>query len=112
MLAGSKIDWDRLNLLTITTTEHVNKSSDCKVTKYITYCSNTYNKMFIPACGSAAAAIVMCAEGFWPVLSLLQVVSEIQISFIQAHWHEVRIIVSKNLTNLTGISKLISIIFY
>lgn len=71
--------------------------------------------MFIPACGSAAAAaaaIVMCARGFWPVLSLLQVVSEIQISFIQAHWHKVGIIVSKNLTNLPDTSKLISISFH
>lgn len=67
--------------------------------------------MFSPACGSAAAAIVMCAGGFWPVLSLLQVVSEIQISFIQAHWHEVGIIVSKNLTNLTQTFKLMSTSF-
>lgn len=67
--------------------------------------------MFSPACGSAAAAaaaIVMCAGGVWPVLSLLQVVSEIQISFIQAHWHEVGIIVSKNVTDLTETFKLMS----
>lgn len=94
-------------------TKCVNNSSDCKVTKYIKYCSETYYILFIPACGSAAAAaIVMCARGFWPVLSLLQVVSEIQISFIQAHWHKVRIIVSKNLTNLTETSILISISFH
>lgn len=94
-------------------TTRANKSSNCEVTKYITYCSETYYEMFIPACGrAAAAAIVMCARGFWPVLSLLQVVSEIQISFIQAHWHEMRIIVSKNLTNLTETSKLISITFH
>lgn len=89
------------------------ESSDCEVTKYITYCSEHYYKMFIPACHSAAAAaIAMCARGFGPVLSLLQVVSEIQISFIQAHWHKVRIIVSKNLTNLTETCRLISISFH
>lgn len=78
-------------------------SDDCQMDldRHIIYCSETLYKMFSPACGSAAAAIVMCAEGFWPVLSLLQVISEIQISFIQAHWHEVGIIVSKNITNLT-----------
>lgn len=82
-----------------------------EATKHIIYCSEILYKMFSPACGSAAAAIVTCAGGFWPVLSLLQVVSEIQISFIQAHWHEVGIIVSKNLTNLTETFKLMSTSF-
>lgn len=62
--------------------------------------------IFKLACSSVTGPILMCTGGFWPVLSLLQVVSEIQISFIQAHWHEVRVIVCKNLTNLTETYKL------
>lgn len=67
-----------------------------------------FKEIFKPACSSATGLIVMCTGGFWPVLSLLQVVSEIQISFIQAHWHEVRVIICKNLANLTETYKLIS----
>lgn len=63
-------------------------------------------EIFKPACSSATGPIVMCTGGFWRVQSLLHVVSEIQISFIQAHWHEVRVIVRKNLTNLTETYKL------
>lgn len=46
-----------------------------RITLYIV--PKFFIEIFKPACLSATGPIVMCTGGFWPVLSLLQVVSEI-----------------------------------